>query len=236
MKTDRVAFVIAMRSEAEPLIKSLGLTAAVGIFPETVPFETFTGEFSGRRILLTVGGIDEVHGIDNVASQPATLMTWLAIDRFKPDLVINAGTAGGMGRAGCEIGDVYLSGEVFRFHDRRIPLPRFREYGIGSYPSFDTSGLARQLGLKRGIISTGDSLDMTETDLVMIRVNGAVIKEMEAAAVAWVCRITRTPMFAVKAVTDLIDGRETPQKQFMANLRLAVDNLQDAIRRILSSL
>ena len=37
------------------------------------------------------------------------------------------------------------------------------------------------------VVSTGDSLDHTATDLEIMRSEGAQVKEMEAAAIAWVC-------------------------------------------------
>lgn len=236
MKTEKIGLIVAMGSEAAPIIEALTLDHQKSIYPETVPFETYTGLHAGRQISLTVSGRDDVHGIDNVGTQAAALMTWLAIEHFKPELIINAGTAGGMADKGCEVGDVYLSETPFCFHDRRIPIPRFREYGLGSYPSMDTTDLASSLGFKRGRISTGDSLDMTKTDLEKINANGAIIKEMEAAAIAWVCRMTQTPMFAVKVITDLIDRRVSTQKQFTENLKPAVDNLQKSIRQIVEIL
>ncbi len=236
MKIEKIALIVAMGSEAAPLIEALGLEQQKDIYPKNTPFKTYTGLHFGKQILLSVGGRDEDHGIDNVGTLPASLMTWLAVEYFHPDIIINAGTAGGLSEQGCEIGDVYLSEEPLCFHDRRIPIPRFREYGVGSYPSMDTSELASSLGFKRARISTGDSLDMTKRDLEMIRANGAIIKEMEAAAVAWVCRMTETPMFAIKVITDLIDGSVSAQKQFMANFKLAVDNLRQSVIRIVEFL
>jgi len=235
MKTDNIALIIAMRSEAVPLIEAMDLKKQNGAFPEKTPFEGYTGSHEGKQVSVIVSGRNRVHGVDNVATQPAALMTFLAIDWLSPDLIINAGTAGGMAEHGCRIGDIYLSEGPFCYHDRRIPLPRFREYGIGSYPSVDTSEIAISLGFKRGRISTGDSLDMTDRDLEMIRENGAIIKEMEAAAVAWVCEMMDVPMFAVKAITDLIDRSESTQEQFTTNLQLAVSNLQQAVQLIVGS-
>lgn len=53
---------------------------------------------------------------------PAALTAYLAIQTFKPDLVISLGTAGGFKAKGGEIGDVYLS-TGFANHDRHIPIP-----------------------------------------------------------------------------------------------------------------
>ncbi len=34
----------------------------------------------------------------------------------------------------------------------------------------------------------------------------AAVKEMEAASIAWVCGMYKTPFFCVKAITDIVDG------------------------------
>ena len=36
--------------------------------------------------------------------------------------------------------------------------------------------------------------------------SGAAVKEMEAAAVAYVAALFGTPLLAVKAITDIVDG------------------------------
>ena len=41
------------------------------------------------------------------------------------------------------------------------------------------------------------------------------IKEMEAAAIAWVCGLFGTPFFCVKAVTDIVDGGRPSHEEFM---------------------
>ncbi len=60
----------------------------------------------------------------------------------KPDLIINAGTAGGFQQNGSDVGDVYLcTGAVF--HDHRVPLLSYRDYGRGFYPTLRTSTIQR---------------------------------------------------------------------------------------------
>ena len=65
--------------------------------------------------------------------------------------------------------------------------------------------LAADLQLKRGIISTGNSLDKTERCLELMAASGAAVKEMEAAAIGWVAWLFHKPFLAVKSITDLVD-------------------------------
>ena len=62
-----------------------------------------------------------MHKVDNVGTVPAAVAAYLAVQTVKPDLLINAGTAGGFKARGAGIGDIYISNKTVN-HDRRIPL------------------------------------------------------------------------------------------------------------------
>ncbi len=49
-------------------------------------------------------GKDATHNVDNVGTNSAVLTTFIAIQQLKPDLIINAGTAGGFQRNKAAIG------------------------------------------------------------------------------------------------------------------------------------
>ncbi len=59
--------------------------------------------------------------------------------------------------------------------------------------------------------------------------NGAVVKDMEAAAVAWVAELSKTPFLSLKVVTDLVDGGVLTQDEFLANLSTAATILQEKL-------
>ena len=52
----------------------------------------------------------------------------------------------------------------------------FEEYGFGHFRSPSLARLATMAGLKQGVVSTGDSLDASSTDLAIMRQEGAVVK------------------------------------------------------------
>jgi nucleoside phosphorylase len=147
--------------------------------------------------------------------------------------VISAGTAGGWAHHGTKIGDVFVSRDRVVFHDRRIPLPGFDQYGVGSYPSVDANHLARALHLKQGIVTTGNSLDESSEDRRAIAATGASVKDMEAAAVAWVAELLGVPMLAIKSVTDLVDDPTATAEQFVANLAYSAQRLCDSLVDVL---
>lgn len=149
------------------------------------------------HVHLIWNGRCKIHSCNLVATTAAGVAAYGAVQVFRPDLVISAGTAGGFGELGACIGDVYLSTKCI-FHARRIPIclpsqkdakcfqnKHFEEYGFGHFRSPPLNSLAKRVGVKQGIVSSSDCLDCSEIDLHLLRTEGAVVKEMEAAAVAW---------------------------------------------------
>ena len=59
---------------------------------------------------------------------------------------------------------------------------------------------------QEGIVTSGNSLDYTREDMDAMVAAGAAVKEMEASAIAWAAHLFGTPMFALKSITDIVDG------------------------------
>jgi 5'-methylthioadenosine nucleosidase len=150
---------------------------------------------------------------------------------FKPDVVISTGTAGGFASRGAAIADIFVSTAMVN-HDRRIPIPGFDLYGIGKYEALPTPALRTALGLKPGVVSSGNSLDYTTEDMARMVEHGAAVKEMEAAAVAWAASLFDVPTFSVKSVTDIVDGERPAAEEFLENLHKAADALQGIIPKV----
>ncbi|KAK4401473.1 5'-methylthioadenosine/S-adenosylhomocysteine nucleosidase 1 [Sesamum angolense] len=180
-----VLFVIAMQTEALPLVDKFQLAEqSDSLFPEGVPWMRYSGKYKDLNINILCPGKDKKFGVDSVGTVSASLLTYASVQALQPDLIINAGTAGGFKEKGASIGDVYLVSDV-AFHDRRIPVPVLDLYGVGSRQAFPTPNLLKELKLKVGKLSTGDSLDMTPQDAALILANNATVKDMEGAAVAY---------------------------------------------------
>ena len=144
--------------------------------------------------------------------------------------------AGGFRSKGAVIGTVYVSADSVRYCDRRVSItePNYRDYAIGYYPVVDARRLARELRLPTGIVVTGGSFENSPTDEAMIRQHDAVAVEMEAAAVAKVSMLMKTPFMAVKAIVNLVEkGSETFADQFAANFDRATAGLTESLVAIL---
>ncbi|ONM03226.1 hypothetical protein Zm00014a_031618 [Zea mays] len=224
----------AMQTEAMPLVHKFKLVEAPAhesTFPKGAPWVRYHGNYKGLHIDLVLPGKDAVLGVDSVGTVSAALLTSFSIQTLKPDLIINAGTAGGFKAKGASIGDVFLASDV-SFHDRRIPIPVFDMYGIGARKTSAVPNILKELNLKIGKLSTGDSLDMSPQDEKVILSNDATVKDMEGAAVAYVADMFSTPAIFVKAVTDIVDGEKPTSEEFLQNLIAVTAALDLAVTKV----
>uniref|UniRef100_A0A1J3DXH8 5'-methylthioadenosine/S-adenosylhomocysteine nucleosidase 1 n=1 Tax=Noccaea caerulescens TaxID=107243 RepID=A0A1J3DXH8_NOCCA len=229
-----VVFVIAMQAEALPLVNKFGLSeTSDSPLGKGLPWVVYEGVHKELQINVVCPGRDAALGIDSVGTVPASLITFASIQALKPDLIINAGTCGGFKVKGANIGDVFLVSDVV-FHDRRIPIPMFDLYGVGLREAFSTPNLLKELNLKIGRLSTGDSLDMSTQDETLIIANDATLKDMEGAAVAYVADLMKVPVMFLKAVTDLVDGDKPTAEEFLQNLALVTSALEETATKVIN--
>ncbi len=251
-----IAVLVAMEAEAAPLVSLLGLkpcpkshrhaplpsVVRSGVLLENdddggtknVQHQQQKKKKKKRcEVVVATCGADSTHGVDSVGTVNAALCAYEILKTHEPDVLINAGTAGGFREKGAAIGDVFLVDEV-KYHDRRIPIPTFTKYGVGAIRTAETPNMRKTLkDLKRGVCSTGNSLDATEVDREMMSRNDASVKEMEAAAVAKVCEMFDVPFVCVKAITDIVDGPHAAEKEFLENLAMAGKRLQETVPKVL---
>jgi nucleoside phosphorylase len=232
----RLLILMAMEDESRELVARLALQPFVSAANGRLPFRYYAGELNNVEILLSVSGKHALYHVDNIGLESAAIQAFASISEFMPTVVINAGTAGSFSSKGARVGDAYQSERYFVFHDHRIPLRNFGPLGEGKYPCCDTSGLAKELGLKLGIVSSGSSLDYTEKDLEIFHSLGATLKEMEAGAIAYVCHLLNARFFALKTVTNLLDENPNSAEEFEKNLVVAVRVLTHQMVRLLEVL
>lgn len=230
----RVAILFAMEQEAAPTIARLGL-AQKGLLEPPLPALAFEGTRGSLAIDVVVNGKDARFAMANVGTVPAALTTHAACVALKPDLIISAGTAGGFKARGGAIGDVYVSTESVN-HDRRISIPGFDAYGVYRTPAHDASALAKALGFKTGINSSGNSLECADVDMEQLVALGACTKEMEASGIAYAAGLHGVPFICLKAVTDIVDGDKPTAEEFVKNLHTAAKAIEEATIAVLDYL
>lgn len=249
----RICLIFAMRAEAQPIIEYFGLKEQEGFFnplpckayqkptpnpsllracsPEH-PLERKKGGELGD-LWIVLNGVE--HNRDLIGCEAAAVTTQVAIQRLQPDLVISCGTCGGWQRYGARVGQTYIADGVM-FHDRRVPGDNeWDTQGLGNYKVWEGSWrIAEALGLPMGKVTTGSSFDLSPEEDALIDANGGRLKEMEGAAVAFVCSLYKVPVMLVKAVTNLRDAEEENIDSFQENLKRASLSLRETLVKIIN--
>lgn len=208
-KYQRIAVVAAMDKEVE-LLRSLlqGETAAIKAGRTAM----LTGRMGGAEIAIAKSGIGKVN---------AALAVRDIIDAFHPDAVVSTGVAGGTGH-GAGILDVVVADRL-AYHDvwcgpgTEPCVPD----GFGPYFRSDADilalpALAEREGLRHGLVCSGDSFISRPEEVAEIRRKqpDVMAVEMESTAIAHACALARTPMVAVRVVSDTPGAEEDNASQY----------------------
>lgn len=223
-----------MEAEAQPFIERYQMHKVEDFF-SPLPCVLYEASVAGVTLYVVLNG--RQHGSDLIGCEAATIATLSAIQKLHPDLIINSGTCGAFRKNGADIADVYIGNKAM-FHDRRVPGDdAWGTQSIGNYAVWEGSkDLAQALGFKMGKVTTGSSLDMQPCDLDIIQANGGELKDMEGAAVGFVCSLYQVPILYVKSVTDLCDSGTETFEEFSRNLGRASQALRDANERVIEFL
>lgn len=168
-----------------------------------------SGLLHGVEVVILQSGIGKVN---------AAVGTTLLLDIYRPEAVINTGSAGGFGE-GLEIGDIVVSSEV-RHHDVDAVVFGYEHGQVPQMPAAYRPdprlvAIAREcvesLGevkVVEGLIATGDVF-MACPDLVAAtrrRFPTMLAAEMEAAAIAQTCLLYDCPFVVIRALSDIAGG------------------------------
>ena len=164
----------------------------------------FEGQIDGVDVILVQSGIGKVQ---------AAMTTALLLATFKPDVVVNTGSAGGIG-SGLAIGDVVISSGV-AYHDADatafgyLPgqLPQIFEAGMSYVRQIQAAATATGLTSKVGLIVSGDQfINGKEAIARILKIYPqALASEMEGAAVGQVAKEFHTPFVVIRAMSDVAD-------------------------------
>lgn len=203
----KIAVIGAMEQEVELLREEIE-NAETTIIANS---EFTVGTYKNHEVILLKSGIGKVN---------AAMTTTILLNEYKPDYVINTGSAGGYDPA-LEVGAIVISEEV-RHHD--VDVTAFG-YEIGQVPLLPAAFIANNQLIKlaeeavleigehqsaTGLIATGDIFMNNPEKVEVVRNNFPQMKacEMEAAAVAQVCHQFSVPFVVIRALSD-IAGKES---------------------------
>ncbi|MCM1438218.1 MAG: 5'-methylthioadenosine/S-adenosylhomocysteine nucleosidase [Roseburia sp.] len=210
-------FVIAMESEAEPLIANMTDVTALRAYGKNI----YRGKLCGQETAAIVCGVGKVN---------AAAGTQYAIDRLGAEKIVNIGVAGGL-NGGLTIGEIYGISHAVQYD---FDLVQLNGTPIGTLNEFEENYLPLQTRdiypLKR--LATGDRFNDSEDDFrLLTETLNADIRDMEGGAVAQVCAHANVPFHSFKAISDLAGSGSTTE-QFTHNLKACAARLKGEIKNI----
>lgn len=179
---------------------------------ETVAGCEYTiGKMNGAEVILLRSGIGKVN---------AAMSTSILLEKYKPDFVVNTGSAGGY-NPNLNVGDVVISSEV-RHHDVDVTV---FGYEYGQVPQLPPAFIAdsklvkiaeeaakeiEDIQVVKGLIATGDTFmnDPKRVEYIQDKFTDLQAVEMEAAAIAQVAHRFGIPFVIIRSLSD-IAGKES---------------------------
>ena len=186
-------------------------------------FEHMKGQQITEKAMLkfhtgTINHVNVSAVYSGVCKVNAAIAAQLLIDMFHVDLIINAGTAGGM-KEGVQLFDTVISERVI-YHDVADDiLTDFHPWLKSNYFLADQELCAIARAYSRtskhpvlfGTMVTGEQFIEDEKREEINRKFDPLSTDMETAGVAHVCYVNRIPFLAVRTITDTVthQGIET---------------------------
>lgn len=188
-----------------------------------------------RKILLLASDSAEIHSFDDsfikvitgVGKTRAAIITAKAIEKFKPDLVVNVGSVGAVNTR-LEIGSVVtvrnvvnMDADLTMYH---LPLGTLLDEKRTSYGLLD---LKNDSSITLG---TSETFSSIVTDK-MIKLN-VDITDMEGYGIALACSSYDIPIVMVKVVTDMV-GQNIKLSDYKKVLKEVRSNLKNRVLEII---
>ena len=163
-----------------------------------------SGQISGQEVVLVESGIGKVE---------AAITAEHLITDLKADVVINSGSAGGIGE-GLAVGDVVVS-TATAYHDVDVTAFGYENGQLPRQPARFTAdqslvaalvkaGAETGLTVRTGLIVSGDQFIASQAQIAVIKQKfpDVLSSEMEGAAVGQVANDHQVPYAVVRAMSD----------------------------------
>lgn len=171
-----------------------------------------SGRIGNHEVIVVRSGIGKV---------AASVTTSLLIQQYGVNMVVNTGSAGGIG-ADLGVGDLVIS-EKLAYFDVDVTGFGYKKGQLpGGFPLYyDASAYLQQVmteaaektahRIKKGLIVTGDSFidSPTKVDAILNDFPTALACEMEGAAIAQTASQFAIPFLVVRAISDTADHSAT---------------------------
>ncbi|MBA1434342.1 5'-methylthioadenosine/adenosylhomocysteine nucleosidase [Bombilactobacillus bombi] len=199
----RIAVIVAMEEEIGLLKKSMDQVAV----DKVAGIEISTGLYSGHQLFVAQSGIGKVQ---------AGMVSTILCDHYLPDVIINTGSAAGIGK-NLSVGDVVISSKV-AYHDVDVTPSGYAWGQLPQRPLYFESdrnlinqiveaGAVVNQHSHVGLIVSGDQFINSQQQISQIlrHFPEALSVEMEGAAVAQVATQFKVPFVIIRAMSDVGD-------------------------------
>lgn len=216
-----IGCVIAMESEAETLLENMEIEERTAVFGRPL----YKGKAFGQEILLIECGVGKVNAAAGAA---------IVIERGAKK-VLNFGVAGGL-HDNTEIARAYVIEKAVQYDFDCVQI-NGGEIGTldGETENFLPLTVPAKLNLPRRTLGTGDRFNDSAADHALLLKLGCDIREMEAGAIAQVCKYAGVPCVSVKAISDVYGAGSTTE-QFKQNTARACACLKTHMREIIEAI
>lgn len=228
----KIAIIVAMDKEFAQLAKQLDHATTTEQHGRTV----VTGEMGHHTLILQQGGIGKVN---------AAICTVEMINRYKPELVISTGVAGGADPT-LDVQNVVV-GTEYAYHD--VYCGDDNDYGqVQGMPTrysaaacvaeaIDRTMAESEVTLRKGLIVSGDWFVNSREKMreIMGHFPEAQAVDMESCGIAQTCHIYGVPFVSMRIISDvpLRDDKAAMYVDFWDRL---ADNSFGVTRRFLDNI
>ena len=228
----RVAVIAAMSEELAPFFDKMEILKS-----EIIAKRQFSKTYlNNKEVILARCGIGKVN-----AAVGATILN----TKYKPDYIINVGSAGALPDSHLKIGNIFYS-ESILYHD--VDLTEFG-YELGQVPEMPkifkpdedflniVEGASEKvpLNISGACVATGDSFLTDEKYLSLAKGSVKIdAVEMEACSMAQVCSLFNTPFITARAISDIVGLNS--ESVFKENLDLAAKNVSKFTLKIMEDI
>lgn len=227
-----INIIVALEAEAKYIINSLNIIEDDKKSEDNIIIYTKKINHNIIHVFLNEKFTD---GYDKIGTVSAAILTYKAILKTNPDLILNIGTCGGIKRKNIKLFDIIIGDKFVIYHDRFFTNIR-ENYSIGK---FNCENTLRDFDYISGIIASGNSINLSKESWNIIEKYDVSVIDMEAAAIAEIASERNISFTTIKVVSDIVSkdiDSEYIVTQFKINFRTAMKKLSTNLPLILNSL